>query len=124
MRSHRVNAGNDLGGQLGHDDHDDAGQQSGLQQKGLRVKLASWGVKPGRIRELGKGIRRRLFRGLLSTWQRRRPGTQQRPLWHCKEQEDDVSNDDGGENNLATQEESFDVVSLGGNLTKPACCMN
>ena len=87
MRSHRVNAGNDLGGQLGHDDHDDAGQQSGLQQKGLRVKLASWGVKPGRIRELGKGIRRRLFRGLLSTWQRRRPGTQQRPLWHCKEQE-------------------------------------
>ena len=44
MRSHRVNAGNDLGGQLGHDDHDDAGQQSSFQQKGLRVKLASWGL--------------------------------------------------------------------------------
>ena len=44
MVSHRVNAGNDLGGQLGHNDHNDARQQPGLQQQGLRVELASWGV--------------------------------------------------------------------------------
>ena len=43
MESHRVDAGNDLGGQLGHNDDNDAGQQAGLQEQGLRrVELTSW----------------------------------------------------------------------------------
>ena len=42
VESHRVDAGNDLGGQLGHNDDNDAGQQAGLQEQGLRrVELTS-----------------------------------------------------------------------------------
>ena len=79
VESHRVNAGNDLGGELGHDDDDDAGQQPGLQEQGLRVELASWDFPPGQSRELGRGIRQGFSRGLSSAWPRRRRGKQRRP---------------------------------------------
>ena len=54
VESHRVNAGNDLGGQLGHNDDNDAGQQPGLQQQGLRVGLASWGFRTWTTSGTGK----------------------------------------------------------------------
>ena len=100
VESHRVNAGNDLGGQLGHNDDNDAGQQPGLQQQGLRVELASWEFQvpswdfpPAQSRELGRGIHQGFSHGLSSAWPRRRRGKQQKPdkLWTVGGRQNDRS---------------------------------
>ena len=96
--SHWVNAGNNLGCQLRHNDHNNAGQQSSLQEQGLRIRLCHHGIlrvlTPEQLLELGRESRLVISRGLSSALPQRTPGKQQRPGVMTLDDADDVRRPD------------------------------
>ena len=114
--SHRVNAGNDLGSELGDYHHDDACQEAGLQKQGLWVEL--------QIQVRGKDSHLDDLRDVEQEFSV--VAVDRCQLGGKEDQTHDKDLVDNNEQmleqifwHLATQKKPFNVVSLGSNLSEP-----